>query len=1656
MKRALSSRQLLIAAGLMFLATLWWSHPRLNLAWSPPGPTAVEANQQAHAAIQQARAQTRTPPPAPLGDRPVIRLRAGDLFPGPLDEQPHHTPSTRGYPWLVLFDGPLQPEWRQALQDAGATVRAYLPHHALLVEAPAATIRRLAHMPHVAWHGEYRPAYKLQPLLAALLKKTPAIALPVTIQTFAPDDAFAVAAVLRAAQAGEVSATPGKRWGLVRAVVPAGEIAALAARADVQWIEHRPTPRLLNDVARAANRLNVDAAHDDHGLDGAGQIVAVADTGLDSGNLASLHPDFVGQVQQVFDTGRGNDWSDKYYHGTHVIGSLLGTGAASTNQFRGVAPGAQLVLQSVMDASSRLNLPDDLNELYQPAYDAGARLHSDSWGGAAEGEYNSDSMTTDEFVWDHPDLFVAFAAGNEGTDDNRDGVVDEQSLDAPASAKNVLAVGASESGRPAGSGGQTAQNYGMNYPSRFRTEPILSDLISSSPGGGPQGISALSSRGPAMDGRTKPDVVAPGSDVVSARSRASSSTGRGVLSGNTNYCFMTGTSMAAPFATGCATLLRQFCVETRGLENPSAALLKAALAGGARSLSPGQYGTNEFREIPAPPRPNSVEGFGQINLAGTLFPTGATQVALLDSLAPLTTGGSNTLEFIVRESAPLTATLAYSDYPSALAAAVNLVNDLDLALHDPDGAAYFPNGLAEPDRLNNVEGIDLDAPVTGRWTLVVSAHNVPEGPQPYAIYMRGAIDLPAAIEHAPLDNTWQTNVEYTVTARVTSPGQLDPDTVQLHWNTTGSTDDFNVVTMTPGSNQMFSAAIPAQPTDTWVYYYLSAGPADLLTTHPPEAPAALHQFAVTQPLTLTITGAPGEYFAVNPGYGTHTFASGIVVQADAAFSATGTNGMRTACVGWQGVGFVPAAGVANTCEFTITADSSLVWQWQEQALLMHISEPHGILNTNVWHELGSAASSLPAPESALVGQTPYTFAGWLVDGARWPTNGEPSQHQVDGIPMTEPRAATATYLPTEQDSDANGLPDWFELRYFGALGQSRFADPDGDGHENEVEAADHTDPLDSASVPVAPGITHEPLASPVASPAPWLLSAIITDNYRVATATLHWQRNGGLPRSAPMTNSAGDVFTGAIPSPVRTGDSVVYSFSATDVAGFSTQSAAWTVQVAYAQFDFAPTSIVAGLPANTATNLTLQIENSGDLPLVLDIVPVFAGFADDMESGTNDWTRPDGNQDWHISAQDAHSPTRAWYCGREATRTYRELTHAALVSPPIQLAAESRLSFWHHARFENDVDDILDGKHYWDSGVMEISTNLGASWLPLEPDGGYPGRITENPMSPFAAETPCFASTLGWEPVTASLADYAGQMVQIRFRFGADRYVNEEGWRLDDVTVSPNSAATNWFGLSATNLTLTNGYSALVQLQLDTTPLPPMGSAAVALYLHHNDPEQPSPRVLLVQLQNLTRRVDITTSGPGQAVPTGTFLLAPAEPLEVELTAEPNHFIADILTNGVPAPIPNVFTTQTLSWSSLPGNLALHAIFMPLLPDNAVPPEWLAGYNLTTRHWMAEASLDHDGDGLLAWQEYELDSDPLDPESAPLQVNLLAPDEPTNAWRISWHAFTNANATYTVLGSTNLTMGFHALTNILAAPPVMTSPPLPPDHRFFGLQKTLP
>lgn len=1620
----------------------------------PPKPTKLaDAAAQSSSIVRSARLMLPPSPPFD-GTKPAIHLKTACIRPETSVAAAlpsHRRPSSRGMPWMVMFSEPIQRNLRRQLDSIGASIRSYLPVNALLIEIPPDRIDALRHLPAYKWSGEYRPEYKVQPLLSAVAEQHPDLIVPITMQTFSADDIMFLRNALRNLGASDIQTATSARWGLARAALPASIAVRLALEPEVQWIECHVPATPANDIARSPAQLNVEEVHATLGLDGLGQIVAVADTGLDSGNLDTLHPDLAGRVLHVFDIGRLTNWSDTYFHGTHVAASLLGTGTSSSGRFRGMAPGAQLVFQSIMDAAGNLSLPANLSDLYMPPYSLGARIHSDSWGSAVAGEYNADSMTTDEAVWNQPDLFVAFAAGNEGADYDRDGVVDSGSLNAPASAKNVLAVGASESGRAPGTGGKTSVGYGYAWGYKFRVPPIATDLISSSPGSNPQGMAAFSSRGPTQDGRIKPDVVAPGTDIISARSRASADTGWGLVVDNMDYCFMGGTSMATPLVAGAAAIVRQYCVD-RGIGNPSAALLKAAIVGSARSLSPGQYGTGNYREIPDAPRPNWVEGWGQVDVGGLLLPAEFNQSVFIEGPEPLFVGETNEWPFWVHRSAPITAVMAYSDYPSALSAGVNLVNDLDLVLVGPTGETWHPNGREVPDSLNNVEGIDFSSPATGKWTAVVSGRNIPEGPQPYALFLRGSVHMPINILHEPLENTISTNESYRVEAVLESSGTIEDNGVRLIWIASGSQAGFATAPMTTTNGSLYESSIPAHPMGTRIWYYIVAGPTEYPSYHPAEAPLQMHVFDVAPPVLLSISGHPTNHMESVPAYGQHLMASNRQIFAQALFPEMGLAGHRLACVGWIGSGSVPPYGAEASCSFVITNDSSLAWNWEPQLALVQRSEPEGAVATTTWHRADGWANSIVAPERFRPADIELVFSGWQVDGSRYPEGNHPSPLQIVDLSMTSPRSSIAMYLPENADEDANGLPDWFELRYWGQLGQNRFADPDNDGFENELEAADHSNPRDSISVPISPNVRLIPLPSSMDFPAPWLVCANASDNDMVESVFLHWQRNGGIWRTASMTNAQGSsTYCGTIPSPARDGDVVAYRVSARDMAGFYAETMAYTVCVSYARARFLDTTIEAHAPGNTTTNANLSVLNAGSQPLVVSMDSIAVGFFDDMENGTNGWSHPDGNVDWHLSAVDSHSPNTAWYCGRESTQKYLDSTHASLATPSIRLGAISpKVTFFHRARFEPDQSDAT-GVRYWDSGLVEISENGGTTWKSLLPEGGYPGLITSNPASPFAPDTPCFVDTVGWTFSSADLSEFAGREIQIRFRFGADQYVVSEGWRIDDVEVLPHSRFDGWLSFPATNAVIPPGLGTIFPLLLDSTPVPPMETAHLAVRIFHNDPEQPSPMVVPASLMNTTRRVRIAAIGPGTSNPSGELFVQEGQPFSMSLAAASGYFIADVSANGKTLPMDYLATTQSLEWTHLDANLDLRAVFSPMLEDNSVPVEWLALHGLTTRHWMAEASLDADLDGLLTWQEFAVGSNPTNPADAPLALRLLPPKSPDAAWRLAWHGFTNRSATYVVLSTPHLGDAFEESLVVPANPPVMTSPPLPPSGRYFGV-----
>lgn len=695
---------------------------------------------------------------AQQGRGPFIYLRYATF--DPLQGQPQVEQGLRMPPmgaadtsrFLLQFQGPIQAQWLNAVRSAGVVLEGYVPDYAFIARM---TLGQAAALPtrysFVRWVGPFHPAYKIDP--DVLRQKTN---VPLIAETFTKGEGVDLGQRLKQFGAGVMDVSGG-----TIAVMGSPQLAAQLARtAEVRWVQVAKPKRLFNDRSAAIMGAAGNSGVRVKGLYGEGQIVAIADTGLDTGDKDSMNADFKGRVVEGIALGGrpGNPWDDPHSHGTHCAGSVLGSGVNSggdpdrhdyDNSFAGVAPEARLVFQSLLDRYFGLGgLPRNLYDLFTEPYDLGARVHSNSWGASyGFGYYWQDCAQLDSFVYDNPDMVVLFAASNDGQDADQDGVIDQvpPSISVESAAKNIIVVGASEGYRPPNEnwGGASKGRWGSWAP--FSTD-YVSDNIN--------GMAAFSSRGPTADGRIKPDLVAPGTDIISVWSRPAAQlgdSGWGEFAGpyrdanaRSKYCYMGGTSMATPLAAGAATLVREYFAKGKPNWNASAALVKATLINGAHDMSPGQYGTGAYREMFN--RPNGVEGWGRIDLARALFPDNPRTMLWIDRPLGLMTGQYHRLQYRVKNaSEPLIVNIVWTDPPATPVAFNALVNDLNLRVTAPDGQVTFgnrPTGNPNPDRINNVEMVQINNPLVGTYEFRIEGGNVVspvEDPrQTYALVVSGA------------------------------------------------------------------------------------------------------------------------------------------------------------------------------------------------------------------------------------------------------------------------------------------------------------------------------------------------------------------------------------------------------------------------------------------------------------------------------------------------------------------------------------------------------------------------------------------------------------------------------------------------------------------------------------------------------------------------------------------------------------------------------------------------------------------------------------------------------------------------------------------------------------------------------------------------------
>jgi subtilisin-like proprotein convertase family protein len=637
---------------------------------------------------------------------------------------------------LVQFDGPVKDAWLESLRATGAFVVTYVPNNAYVVRVDArghAALDQLREKPYVLSIASYEPAFKLRPALRSKVLRLEVK--DVIVQVVADDEGPAFAAALEA-RALQVLAPSYQVLDYLDVTVKldGANIEDLARDSHVFAIEPRPEARLFDEAQGQimGNQLNGAGTQPagpgylawlaSLGFPGSNPFpfsVDVTDDGVDRGSLTDVNNEFKvdglsgGASRLAFINNYSGDalGDSRAGHGninaSIICGYNSGSGAAvedasGYNYGLGLAPWARIGDSKVFNnaGSGVFNQPT-LTRMGN-AYNAGARISSNSWGYTTGNNYNADTQAHDAAVRDavsgtagNQELAIVFAAGNSGSGAG--------TVHPPGTGKNVLTVGASENFRMTGSDGCGIGNTGADN---------VNDIIS------------FSGRGPTSDARKKPEIVAPGTHIEGAASRATGYDGSGVCNqfwptGQTLYAWSSGTSHSTPAISGTCALIRQYYINN-ALNPPSPAMLKAEIAASATYMNGVGAGGTLW---------SNSQGFGRVNMALTFDGSARVRVDQTQVLGAsgATYGASGN---VVNTALPFRVALVWTDAPGPTTGNA-YVNNLDLEVtvggtlyrgNVFSGAGSISGGTADP--ANNTECVFLPAGTSGAFSITVRGTNI--------------------------------------------------------------------------------------------------------------------------------------------------------------------------------------------------------------------------------------------------------------------------------------------------------------------------------------------------------------------------------------------------------------------------------------------------------------------------------------------------------------------------------------------------------------------------------------------------------------------------------------------------------------------------------------------------------------------------------------------------------------------------------------------------------------------------------------------------------------------------------------------------------------------------------------------------------------------
>lgn len=618
----------------------------------------------------------------PIESEPSDTIRPGD------------SGEDRGY-FIVQFGGIAVDDWLDSVRDAGLEVLQYVPDQAFFVFGTRSAAAKVAGHSRVRWVGKYMADQKRSPELKRVVENIKGETAMFDVAIFDRSNIHETGARIAGAIRGRVLhqiKLPNNFFNVIRIEATPGDLDAIAQIDDVIRIDQyeKPQPederssQIISGNYTSTTVLNSPGYNPlaQFGVNGQNVTISMVDDGVSIPGNGGFYITNANTVNGPLHgatagaTGGHGHLNASIISGDSPFSSLDPTGY---NYGLGVAPKSNIINIPLLTGGYSGSEADSYNDTVVTPGPNGVlgSISNNSWGnGTNSNAYDSYAAQFDGFVRDASTaasidpISLVFSAGNSGP-----GAL---SLTRPKTAKNIISVGNSENIRTE-IGGTGADN--------------IDDLRSSS------------SRGPAADGRIKPDVTAPGTVITGSRAGTGGSVSGQV---DANVSWSTGTSHAAPQVAGAAALFTQYWKNGHSGLNPSPALIKAAVINSAQEMTGNITNASTI--------PNGNEGWGRMNMKymlNTGVPTMYIDQTQVFSNPGVAMGMIGT---VADPTKPVRITLVWTDPPGVADPA--LVNNLDLQVN-VNGNFYrgnvFSGGVSTTggsgDTINNVENVFIPAGV---------------------------------------------------------------------------------------------------------------------------------------------------------------------------------------------------------------------------------------------------------------------------------------------------------------------------------------------------------------------------------------------------------------------------------------------------------------------------------------------------------------------------------------------------------------------------------------------------------------------------------------------------------------------------------------------------------------------------------------------------------------------------------------------------------------------------------------------------------------------------------------------------------------------------------------------------------------------------------